>query len=122
MKKVLIAALAALALAAVAAAAFAADPPVTVKLSHKHYVITGSAPDAAGGNIVDEEIFAHGHSVASDSKAVYPTTANGYKFKVTVKKSELPAGRYILEWVDVVPNSSPKYIKFHFKIAKTKKK
>lgn len=116
MKKFVAAAVAALAFAVVVSIAVAADPPLKVKAAHKHYVITGTAPDAAGGTVVAINISHKGTIVASDSKYTLPTSDNGWAFRVVVKKSELPKGRYKLVLVDEISGSSPKYITFALKI------
>ena len=92
MKKVLSAASAALVAAVVVSVAIASTS-VKVTSHHTKWIISGTAPAAAGGNVVDEEIIHRGKSVASDNRYTAPTAANGYKWKVVAKKSELPAGR-----------------------------
>ena len=115
MKKFLVAAAAALAVAAIASVALAAIPTAKVKTVGKKYVISGTATLAKGSNVVAVEIIKGGTTVASNNKYAPPTAKNGGKWRVTAPKSELPAGKYLLEWVEVIPGSKPHYLKFGFK-------
>jgi hypothetical protein len=96
------------------AAADAVEPPVKVKSSRWRHVITGTAPDAEGGNVVAITITHKKAPVAADSKYTLPTSGNGWGFRAVVKKSELPPGKYKLVLVDA---SRLNFIKFPFRIS-----
>jgi hypothetical protein len=115
MKKLVVAAAAALTVAVVASVALAGTPALQVKAVGSNYVIKGKAPSAKGGNIVAMNIEQHGVVVAGDDTYTPPSAANGYKFKVVAKQSELPAGKYVLEIVNDTA-SGVSYIKFKFTI------
>jgi opacity protein-like surface antigen len=110
MKQVLAAVLAALAVASVA---LAADPPVKVAVSGANVVISGSAPDVKG-NVVAMALFKN-NVTAGIGRYAPPTKANGYAWKMTVPKSYMTPGKYMVQLVDIVPGqSAPHYIKFTF--------
>ena len=118
MRKLVAAVAAALVAAVVVSVALAADPPVTVKASGAHYVITGSAPDVAPGHVMSIDVFHKGIAVSSGVTYTPPTSANHYAFRVVAKKSVLPKGNYTLELVVVGKGSKTDFIKFPFVIAK----
>jgi hypothetical protein len=90
-----------------------AEPPVSVKAARRSYVITGTAPDAEGGEVVAVKITQKKIPVVADVKYTAPSSKNGWAFKVVAKKSELPPGKYKIVLVDA---SKLKFIKFPFRI------
>jgi hypothetical protein len=90
------------------------QPPVKVKATLRRYVITGTAPEAEGGNVVAMTITQKKTEAATATKSTLPTSGNGWGFKAVVKKSELPPGKYKLVLVDA---SRLNFIKFPFRIS-----